>query len=62
MTGADIQRMQGAAAADPAHAPEPRILVLAVSPDASTAYVPLMNAIFAAQKLVRARGRGRSKC
>jgi hypothetical protein len=46
--------MQGAAAADPAHAPEPRILVLAVSPDASTAYVPLMNAIFAAQKLVRA--------
>jgi transcription initiation factor TFIIH subunit 3 len=30
---------------------ETRILVLAVSPDQSAAYVPLMNAIFSAQKL-----------
>ena len=31
---------------------DPRILVLSVSPDLSTAYIPIMNAIFSAQKLV----------
>lgn len=33
--------------------PEPRILILSVSPDLSTSYIPLMNSIFSAQKLVR---------
>ncbi|KAH8119077.1 Tfb4-domain-containing protein [Phellopilus nigrolimitatus] len=31
--------------------PEPRIVVLSVSPDFSTSYIPLMNSIFSAQKL-----------
>ena len=31
---------------------EPRILILSVSPDVSTSYIPLMNSIFSAQKLV----------
>jgi len=31
---------------------DPRILILSVSPDLSTAYIPIMNAIFSAQKLV----------
>ncbi|KAF5380496.1 hypothetical protein D9615_004577 [Tricholomella constricta] len=31
--------------------PDPRILVLSVSPDLSTSYIPIMNAIFSAQKL-----------
>jgi transcription initiation factor TFIIH subunit 3 len=30
---------------------DPRILILSVSPDLSTAYIPIMNAIFSAQKL-----------
>ncbi|CAA7261699.1 unnamed protein product [Cyclocybe aegerita] len=30
---------------------DPRILVLSVSPDLSTAYIPIMNSIFSAQKL-----------
>lgn len=38
-------------ASDPSILPDPRILILSVSPDLSTAYIPLMNAIFAAQKL-----------
>ncbi|KAG6920301.1 hypothetical protein DXG01_005070 [Tephrocybe rancida] len=36
---------------DPAILPDPRILVLSVSPDLSTSYIPIMNAIFSAQKL-----------
>ncbi|KAG6885961.1 hypothetical protein C0993_006888, partial [Termitomyces sp. T159_Od127] len=38
-------------AIDPAIFPDPRILVLSVSPDLSTSYIPIMNAIFSAQKL-----------
>jgi transcription initiation factor TFIIH subunit 3 len=30
---------------------EPRILILSVSPDLSTSYIPIMNSIFSAQKL-----------
>ena len=41
-----------ASAAPPASkAPRPRILVLAATPGASDAYVPMMNAVFAAQRL-----------
>jgi transcription initiation factor TFIIH subunit 3 len=32
--------------------PDPRILILSVSPDLSTSYIPIMNSIFSAQKLV----------
>jgi len=32
--------------------PEPRILILSVSQDLATSYIPIMNAIFSAQKLV----------
>lgn len=31
---------------------DPRILILSVSPDLSASYIPIMNAIFSAQKLV----------
>ncbi|KAJ7747340.1 transcription factor Tfb4 [Mycena metata] len=31
--------------------PDPRILILSVSPDLSTSYIPIMNSIFSAQKL-----------
>ncbi len=31
---------------------DPRILVLSVSPDQSSTYIPIMNSIFSAQKLV----------
>ncbi|KAI0027817.1 Tfb4-domain-containing protein [Vararia minispora EC-137] len=31
--------------------PEPRILILSVSPDLSASYIPIMNSIFSAQKL-----------
>ncbi|KAF8628909.1 hypothetical protein AX15_003690 [Amanita polypyramis BW_CC] len=31
--------------------PDPRILVLSVSPDHATSYIPIMNSIFSAQKL-----------
>jgi len=31
--------------------PDPRILIISVSPDLSTSYIPLMNSIFSAQKL-----------
>jgi len=31
--------------------PHPRILILSVSPDLSTSYIPIMNSIFSAQKL-----------
>ena len=37
---------------DSANLPEPRILILVVSPDASNSYIPIMNSIFSAQKLV----------
>jgi transcription initiation factor TFIIH subunit 3 len=33
--------------------PDPRILILSVSPDLATSYIPIMNSIFSAQKLVR---------
>ncbi|KAG6837497.1 hypothetical protein H0H93_008422 [Arthromyces matolae] len=36
---------------DPSILPDPRVLVLSVSPDLSTSYIPIMNAIFSAQKL-----------
>ncbi|EIM83043.1 Tfb4-domain-containing protein [Stereum hirsutum FP-91666 SS1] len=36
---------------DPAAHVDPRILILSVSPDLSTAYIPVMNSIFSAQKL-----------
>ncbi|EGN99668.1 hypothetical protein SERLA73DRAFT_53296 [Serpula lacrymans var. lacrymans S7.3] len=36
---------------DPAVLPDPRILILSVSPDLSTSYIPIMNSIFSAQKL-----------
>ncbi|KAF8070625.1 transcription factor Tfb4-domain-containing protein [Lyophyllum atratum] len=36
---------------DPAILPDPRILLLSASPDLSTSYIPVMNAIFSAQKL-----------
>ncbi|KAF5321610.1 hypothetical protein D9619_002025 [Psilocybe cf. subviscida] len=32
---------------------DPRILILSASPDLSSSYIPIMNAIFSAQKLVR---------
>ncbi|KJA20721.1 hypothetical protein HYPSUDRAFT_118008, partial [Hypholoma sublateritium FD-334 SS-4] len=32
-------------------ASDPRILILSVSPDLSTSYIPIMNAIFSAQKM-----------
>lgn len=35
---------------------KPRILVLTVSPDSSSDYIPIMNCIFSAQKAVRANG------
>jgi len=36
---------------------DPRILILSVSPDLSTAYIPIMNSIFSAQKLVSVHSR-----
>jgi len=36
---------------DPATLPDPRILILSVSQDLSTSYIPIMNSIFSAQKL-----------
>ncbi|KAG1716656.1 hypothetical protein ID866_534 [Astraeus odoratus] len=36
---------------DPGVLPDPRILILSVSPDLSSSYIPIMNAIFSAQKL-----------
>jgi hypothetical protein len=51
LSNTDINRIISAAGDDPS-APEARILVLSISPDASMAYVPIMNAIFSAQKLV----------
>ena len=40
----------------PAAPRDPRILILSVSPDLSSSYIPLMNSIFSAQKLVRLLG------
>jgi transcription initiation factor TFIIH subunit 3 len=37
---------------DPATLPDPRILIISVSPDQSSSYIPVMNSIFSAQKLV----------
>ncbi|KIM91931.1 hypothetical protein PILCRDRAFT_101 [Piloderma croceum F 1598] len=36
---------------NPAVLPDPRMLILSVSPDLSTSYIPIMNSIFSAQKL-----------
>ncbi|KAN0090851.1 TFIIH subunit Tfb4/p34 [Tylopilus felleus] len=36
---------------DPTILPDPRILILSVSPDLSSSYIPIMNSIFSAQKL-----------
>ncbi|PSR98938.1 hypothetical protein PHLCEN_2v4258 [Hermanssonia centrifuga] len=36
---------------DPALFPDPRILIISVSPDQSSSYIPIMNSIFSAQKL-----------
>ncbi|TFK54150.1 transcription factor Tfb4 [Heliocybe sulcata] len=41
----------GTTVEDPATLPDPRILILSVSPDLSTSYIPIMNSIFSAQKL-----------
>jgi len=38
-------------AEDPAIIPDPHILILSVSPDLSSSYIPIMNSIFSAQKL-----------
>ncbi|KAJ8582467.1 transcription factor Tfb4 [Rhizopogon salebrosus TDB-379] len=38
-------------AEDPTILHDPRILILSVSPDLSSSYIPIMNAIFSAQKL-----------
>ena len=45
---------------DAANLPEPRILILSVSPDASNSYIPIMNSIFSAQKLVSSASSSRS--
>ena len=39
-------------AEDSTNLPEPHILILSVSPDLSSSYIPIMNSIFSAQKLV----------
>lgn len=39
--------------ADETASTDPRILILSVSPDLSASYIPVMNSIFSAQKLVR---------
>ena len=57
LTNLDINRLLHPAQTlsspeDSANLPEPRILILSVSPDASNSYIPIMNSIFSAQKLV----------
>lgn len=57
----DINRMSNASSTStaaggvqgPVVLPDPRILVVSVSPDESSSYIPIMNSIFSAQKLVR---------
>ena len=50
----DINRISiGSSTTTLNHVVDPRILILAVSPDLSSSYVPIMNSIFSAQKLVR---------
>ena len=50
----DINRISiGSSSTTLNHVVDPRILILAVSPDLSSSYVPIMNSIFSAQKLVR---------
>jgi transcription initiation factor TFIIH subunit 3 len=44
----------GTVADEKAASADPRILILSVSPDLSASYIPVMNSIFSAQKLVRA--------
>ncbi|KAK7053466.1 RNA polymerase II transcription factor B subunit 4 [Paramarasmius palmivorus] len=38
-------------APEPVALPDPRILILSVSPDLTSSYIPIMNSIFSAQKL-----------
>ena len=57
LTNSDINRLVHPAQSmnspeDSANLPDPRILILSVSPDASNSYIPVMNSIFSAQKLV----------
>lgn len=57
LTNLDINRLVHPAQSigspeDSANLPDPRILILSVSPDASNSYIPIMNSIFSAQKLV----------
>ena len=57
LTNLDINRLVHPAQSlsspeDSANLPDPRILILTVSPDASNSYIPVMNSIFSAQKLV----------
>lgn len=57
LTSLDINRLVHPAQSisspeDSANLPDPRILILSVSPDASNSYIPVMNSIFSAQKLV----------
>ncbi|EIN11961.1 transcription factor Tfb4 [Punctularia strigosozonata HHB-11173 SS5] len=47
-----INRIMNVSADNEPRSPsEPRILILSVSPDQSTSYIPIMNSIFSAQKL-----------
>lgn len=41
---------------------DPRILIISASPDLSSSYIPIMNAIFSAQKLVRPSPSPSSPC
>ncbi|KAF7792417.1 hypothetical protein EIP86_003454 [Pleurotus ostreatoroseus] len=54
----DINRVTSSASSsrnsrseDPAALPDPRTLIVSVSPDQSSSYIPIMNSIFSAQKL-----------
>ena len=49
----DINRISIGSSTTLNHVVDPRILILSVSPDLSTSYIPIMNSIFSAQKLVR---------
>jgi transcription initiation factor TFIIH subunit 3 len=49
----DINRISIGSSTTTLNHVDPRILILSVSPDLSTSYIPIMNSIFSAQKLVR---------
>jgi hypothetical protein len=50
----DINRISIGSSTTLNHVVDPRILILSVSSDLSTSYIPIMNSIFSAQKLVSA--------